>query len=153
MNAVLAAATGVILASLVADVIEDAEVKTGRRSEGLLMSADNLFKKIVSGVGIFVSTAILKAIEFPIGAKRGQVDPEIVHNLGVAFLPTVTVLYGLAIVCLFAFNIDKARHESNLAKLREAAALAEESGLEAEAGSLGGIAGGVSPGGLASTRS
>lgn len=152
LNAVLAAATGVMLASLVADVIEDAEVKTGRRSEGLLLSADNLFKKIVSGVGIFISTAILKAIEFPIGAKRGQVDPDIVHNLGLAFLPTVGVLYGLAILCLFAFNIDRARHESNLAKLRDAAALAEESGLDAEAGGLGGVAGGASPGGLSSAR-
>ena len=153
LNAVLAASTGVILVALVADVIEDAEVKTGRRSEGLLLSADNLFKKIVSGVGIFISTAILRAIDFPIGAKRGQVDPQIVHDLGLAFLPTIGVLFSLAIVCLFAFNIDKAKHESNLAKLRETAALAEEGGVDAEAGGLGGLAGGAAPTGLSSVRS
>ncbi len=153
VNAILAAATGVILVALTSDVIEDAEVKTGRRSEGLLLSADNLFKKIVSGLGIFISTAILKAIEFPIGVKRGEVDPQIVHDLGLAFLPTVTVLYGLAIVCLFAFNIDKAKHEANLAKLSEAAALAEEGGVDQEAGGLGGLAGGAAPEGLRSIRS
>jgi GPH family glycoside/pentoside/hexuronide:cation symporter len=145
LNAAMAVATGVLLVSMTSDVIEDAEVKTGRRSEGLLLSADNLFKKIVSGMGILISGAILKAIEFPAGAKRGQVDPDIVHNLGLAFLPTVGVLYGLAIVCLFAFNIDKAKHEENLAALRDTALQAEAAALEEDPGGLGGIAGGASP--------
>jgi Na+/melibiose symporter-like transporter len=145
LNAAMAIATGVLLVSMTSDVIEDAEVKTGRRSEGLLLSADNLFKKIVSGMGIFISGAILKAIEFPAGAKRGQVDPDVVHNLGLAFLPTVGLLYALAIVCLFAFNIDKARHEENLATLKDTALQAEAAALEEEIGGLGGIAGGVAP--------
>jgi GPH family glycoside/pentoside/hexuronide:cation symporter len=145
LNAAMAVGTGVLLVSMTSDVIEDAEVKTGRRSEGLLLSADNLFKKIVSGMGIFISGAILTAIEFPAGAKRGQVDPDIVHNLGVAFLPTVGVLYSLAIVCLFAFNIDKAKHEENLAKLKDTALQAEAATLEEEAGGLAGIAGGAAP--------
>lgn len=145
LNAAMAVATGVLLVSMTSDVIEDAEVKTGRRSEGLLLSADNLFKKIVSGMGILISGVILKAIEFPAGAKRGQVDPDIVHNLGLAFLPTVGVLYGLAIVCLFAFNIDKAKHEDNLARLKDTALQAQATALEEDAGALGGIAGGAAP--------
>jgi GPH family glycoside/pentoside/hexuronide:cation symporter len=145
LNALMAVATGVMLVSMTSDVIEDAEVKTGRRSEGLLLSADNLFKKIVSGMGIFISGVILKTIEFPAGAKRGQVDPEVVQNLGLAFLPTVGVLYGLAIVCLFAFNIDKAKHEENLATLRDTALRAEVAALEEEPGGLAGIAGGAAP--------
>jgi glycoside/pentoside/hexuronide:cation symporter, GPH family len=118
-NALLAVATGVILLSLVADVIEDAEVKTGRRSEGLLMSADNLFKKLVSGAGILISGFMLKLVEFPVSAKRGQVDPETIQRLGEIYLPTVTVLFGLGILCLFAFNIDRAKHEDNLSILRD----------------------------------
>jgi Na+/melibiose symporter-like transporter len=43
VNGVFAVMTGVLLASMIADVVEDSEVKTGRRSEGLLFSADNLF--------------------------------------------------------------------------------------------------------------
>jgi len=121
INMGLAAATAVLLLSLVADVIEDAEVKTGRRSEGLLLSADNLFKKIVSGVGVFISGWVLVLINFPENAKRGQVDPEILHNMGLAYLPTVGLLYGLGIACLCAFNIDKAKHEDNLRLLSERA--------------------------------
>lgn len=145
LNAAMAVGTGVLLVSMTSDVIEDAEVKTGRRSEGLLLSADNLFKKIVSGMGIFISGAILKAIEFPVGVKRGQLDPEIVHNLGLAFLPTVGVLYGLAIICLFAFNIDKAKHEENLARLKDTALQAEAAALEDDDIGLAGVAGGASP--------
>jgi Na+/melibiose symporter-like transporter len=117
INMALAGGTGVLLVSLVADVIEDAEVKTGRRSEGLLMSADNLFKKLVSGVGVFISGSVLAIIAFPENAKRGQVDPEIIHNMGLIYLPVIGVLFGLGIVSLSFFNIDKAKHEDNLALL------------------------------------
>ncbi|MDP3853461.1 MFS transporter [Phenylobacterium sp.] len=142
INTALAAGTGVILVSLVADVIEDAEVKTGRRSEGLLLSADNLFKKIVSGVGVFIAGSILAFINFPENAKRGAVDPEVIHNLGMIYIPTVGLLYGLGICCLFAFNIDRAKHEDNLRRLRETA---EQAGVVEEAASSTSIAGGVAP--------
>ncbi len=122
VNSGMAVATGVMLVSMVADVVEDAEVKTGRRSEGLLMSADNLFKKIVSGVGIFISGAVLTAVSFPENAARGGVEPEILQNMGLIYLPLVTVLYGMGIVCLSMFNIDKAKHEDNLRVLDEAGA-------------------------------
>ena len=142
VNTALAGGTGVLLVSMIADVIEDAEVKTGRRSEGLLMSADNLFKKMVSGVGVFISGAVLAFVQFPEGAKRGQVDPEIIHNMGLIYIPTVFVLYGLGIVTLSAFNIDKAKHEDNLRRLAE---LADEAGVDEEAGAVPGTAGGASP--------
>jgi len=119
INTALAGGTGVLLVSLVADVIEDAEVKTGRRSEGLLMSADNLFKKLVSGVGVFISGSVLALISFPENAKRGQVDPEIIHNMGLIYLPVIGVLFGLGILSLSFFNIDKAKHEDNLRQLAE----------------------------------
>jgi Na+/melibiose symporter-like transporter len=122
LNGAMATITGVMLVSMVADIVEDAEVKTGRRSEGLLLSADNLLKKIVSGVGVMISGAVLVAVEFPPKAKRGEVDPQILHDLGVAYLPLVASLYGIAILCLLAFNIDKAKHEDNLRKLNELAA-------------------------------
>jgi len=142
VNTGLAAATGVMLLSLVADVIEDAEVKTGRRSEGLLLSAVNLFKKVVSGVGVFIAGTMLTFINFPENARRGQVDPEVIQHLGLVYIPTVGLLYGLGIVCLFAFNIDKTKHEDNLRRLRETA---EQAGTIEEASGATGVAGGIAP--------
>jgi hypothetical protein len=62
-------------------------------------------------------------VEFPKNARKVGVEPDVLHNLAVIYLPTVGLLYGTAIVCLFAFRIDKAKHEDNLQKLKEAAAL------------------------------
>lgn len=125
INATLAASTGVILASIVADVVEDAEVKTGRRSEGLLLSATALMRKIVSSGGPFIATLVLTLVAFPVGAERTEVAPEVLLGLGKAYVPTILGLYGTAIAALFLFNITRQKHEENLSKLREAAALAE----------------------------
>jgi Na+/melibiose symporter-like transporter len=130
INTALAGGTGVLLVSMVADVIEDAEVKTGRRSEGLLMSADNLFKKLVSGVGVFISGSVLALIHFPENAQRGKVDPEIIQSMGLIYLPVIGTLFGLGILSLCAFNIDKTRHEENLRTLRERAGAPPAEALE-----------------------
>jgi GPH family glycoside/pentoside/hexuronide:cation symporter len=44
---------------MMADVVESSELRTGRRSEGLFFSASAFVAKVVSGVGIFISSAIL----------------------------------------------------------------------------------------------
>jgi Na+/melibiose symporter-like transporter len=120
-NGAMAIMTGVMLQSMIADVVEDSEVKTGRRSEGLLFSADNLFKKIVSGVGVFTSGVLLAYVAFPQGAKPGEVDPELLRNLALIYLPTIGGFYAIAITCLFLYRIDKTTHEENLRKLQEGA--------------------------------
>ena len=118
-NGAMAIMTGIMLQSMIADVVEDSEVKTGRRSEGLLFSADNLFKKIVSGVGVFVSGVLLAYVSFPQGAKPGQVDPDLLRNLALIYLPTIGGFYAVAITCLFLYRIDKTTHEENLRKLQQ----------------------------------
>lgn len=118
INATLASATAVLLGAILADVVEDAEVKTGRRSEGLLMSANALFRKMISGTGVFVATAVLAFVNFPDDAKRGGVAPEVLNGLGLAYIPIITGLYGIAIGLLFFYNIDRKKHEANLDHLR-----------------------------------
>ncbi|MFN3521663.1 MAG: MFS transporter [Phenylobacterium sp.] len=146
LNTAMAAGMVVLLLSMVADVVEDAEVKTGRRSEGLLLSADNLFKKMVSGVGVFIAGAILKAVHFPTNAERGAVDPEILRNLALTYLPMAAILYGAAILTIFAFNIDRAKHEENLRIL--AARRAQDAASDgAQAPAAAPATGGLAPAG------
>ncbi|MFC3077427.1 MFS transporter [Phenylobacterium terrae] len=109
--------TGILLSSMLADVVEDSEVRTGRRSEGLLFSADSLLKKTVSGLGVFTSGLLLTFVGFPQDAKPGQVDPEVIRNMAAVYLPIVITLYLAAIATLFAFRLDKSAHEENLRKL------------------------------------
>lgn len=128
--------TGILLSSMIADVVEDSEVKTGRRSEGLLFSADNLFKKMVSGLGVFVAGLLLTAAQFPQGAKPGEVDPEVIRSMAALYLPTVIILYLAAIATLLAFRLDRTSHQENLRKLAAARTEAPPAPEQAQSGAL-----------------
>ena len=122
-NTIFAAMTAVLLASMIADVVEDSEVRTGRRSEGLLLSADSLFKKITSAAGPLIAGLMLGAVHFPTHARRTGVSQDTLRELALIYLPTVAAMYAVAIVCLFLFRLDKTAHEANLRTLSERAAL------------------------------
>ena len=107
----------IIATSMMADVVEDAAVATGQRSEGLLFAANGLIAKCVIGVGTFLSGLILTWISFPQRATPGQVDPAILYHLGIVFVPIVTTFSAIAIAVLLFYDIDRARHLKNVAKL------------------------------------
>ena len=109
--------TSIVLASMLADVVEDSEIGTGRRSEGVFFAARAFVDKSVSGIGIFSSTVLLYLIGFPKGAQPGAIDPSVVRNLGLAYTPTIVVLYLIAVACLSTYRIDRAQHEANLQRL------------------------------------
>lgn len=108
----------VMLGSMIADVVEESELKTGRRSEGLFFSAQAFVAKAVTGLGLFLSGLILAAVHFPQNAKPGAVDPQIIQNLALWYVPVVLLSYGLGIACLCAYRIDRGVHEENLRRLQ-----------------------------------
>jgi GPH family glycoside/pentoside/hexuronide:cation symporter len=112
--------SGILTSSMVADIVEDSEVSTGRRSEGVFVAANSFVQKAVSGIGIFASSLLLGAIGFPRDAKPGQVDPEVVHRLGLVYAPTIVVLYLIALAFLATYRISRRTHEDNLRRLAEA---------------------------------
>ena len=119
--------TGSILfTSMIADVVEDSELKTGRRQEGLFFAAAAFINKAVSGMGIFTSGMIIAAIHFPHGVKPGDVAPGIVRNLGLTYVPVQMVLYGVTVLLLVGYRISRKTHAETLRKLAAAADLVAE---------------------------
>ena len=118
----------VVLSSMVADVAEDQAVRSGARSEGVLFAANGLVPKITTGIGAFLAGLVLNVVHFPTRAAPGSVDPEIVRHLALIYLPCIAVLTGSSIAALSFYKIDRATHERNLERLREAAALASGDG-------------------------
>ena len=110
----------IIATSMMADVVEDAAVSTGQRSEGLLFAANGLIAKCVTGVGTFLSGLILAWISFPQHATPGEVNPTILHHLGVVFVPIVTAFSAISIAVLLLYDIDRTRHQRNVAELESA---------------------------------
>jgi GPH family glycoside/pentoside/hexuronide:cation symporter len=112
--------SGILTSSMVADIVEDSEVSTGRRSEGVFVAANSFVQKAVSGIGIFASSLLLGAIGFPRDAKPGQVDVEVVRRLGLVYAPTIVMLYLIALAFLATYRISRRTHEDNLRRLAEA---------------------------------
>jgi Na+/melibiose symporter-like transporter len=109
--------TAIMISSMMADVVENSELRTGRRSEGLFFSVSAFVTKVVSGMGIFISSAILALVAFPKGAKPGQVAPDVIQNLGVGYIAMVALLYGGAILAVSFYRISKADHEAAVSEL------------------------------------
>ncbi|HSR58280.1 MAG TPA: MFS transporter, partial [Candidatus Binataceae bacterium] len=107
----------IIVTSMMADVVEDAAVSTGQRSEGLLFAANGLISKCVTGVGTFISGLILAWVSFPQHAIQGQVDPAILHHLGMVYVPIYATCSAISIAVLMFYDIDRSTHQQNLERL------------------------------------
>jgi GPH family glycoside/pentoside/hexuronide:cation symporter len=107
----------IIVSSMMADVVEDAAISTGQRSEGLLFAANGLIAKCVTGLGTFLSGLILAWVSFPQHAIQGQVEPAVLRQLGMVFVPLVTTFSAISIAVLMFYDIDRATHQSNIAQL------------------------------------
>lgn len=119
----------VILTSMVADVVEDQQVRSGIRSEGVLFAANGLVPKFTTGFGAFIAGILITLAGFPTGAAPGSVDPDVVHRLALYWLPCSIIFSGGSVVVLSLYRIDRSVHARNVATLAEAAALADETPL------------------------
>lgn len=111
----------ILVGSMMADVVEDAAAKSGVRSEGLLYAANGLLPKFTGGIGAFVGGLLLTLVHFPAHVAKGAVDPTIMRQLVIIYLPLSVILSVIAIAALGLYRIDRDRHERNLRTLEEAA--------------------------------
>jgi len=108
-----------LIAAMIADVVEDSEVKTGRRSEGIFFAANSFAQKAVNGLGVVVAGQILAIIQFPTQAKPGQVPEETLFDLAYIYVPTLLFFYFIALAVLSIYRINREDHSENLRKLAE----------------------------------
>ncbi len=123
----LAIGASILLVSMLADVVEDSELKTGRRSEGLFFAGASFMQKCASGLGLLGSGLILSAAHFPAHAVPGHVAPEIVRNFVLIYLPVTAALYLTAMAIIGLYPITRESHKENLKKLASEVAQAGES--------------------------
>lgn len=126
VGASLTSASWILTPSMIADVVEDSQIRTGRRSEGLFFAGASFLQKSMSGAGVFLSGLILWIVGLPQHAKPGEVDPEIIRNLALIYLPLLALLHLGAVIIISTFSLTRESHEENLRRLAAAA----EPGLE-----------------------
>jgi Na+/melibiose symporter-like transporter len=116
----------VIVTSMLADVVEEVQVKTGRRAEGVLFAADSLLRKFSTSFAVALPGLLLNLVKFPRHATPGHIDPGVLTHLAEIYLPLITALYLCSTSLLMIYRGDRRRHEANLETIAQAAALSEE---------------------------
>lgn len=108
---------GILVSSMVADVVEESELRTGRRSEGTFFAARSFAQKAVSGMGTWSATWILAIISFPEAAVPGEVPEQVLRDLAYVYIPSVAVLYLVFLGFLGAYRISRESHVAHVEEL------------------------------------
>jgi GPH family glycoside/pentoside/hexuronide:cation symporter len=118
-NTACSVSSTILGSSMMADVVEHSEAKTGRRSEGVFFSGSFFIQKCTSGLGIFAAGMVLSIAGFPAAAAPGTVPVETIDRLTLLFI----LLYlGLGFAAAFfyrRFPFGKAEHLARVARLAE----------------------------------
>ncbi len=107
----------ILFSSMIADLVEQSEIKTGRRAEGLFFAAATFIRKMVQGIGVLAAGFVLSLAGFPSGATADNVSDDAVWRLGAYYVPTILVLWMAMIAVISTYELGRKDHERNLREL------------------------------------
>ena len=109
----------ILASSMIADIVEENELKTGRRSEGIFFAGISFMRKLARGSGLFLASLVLAAADLSRNIQPGDLSEETLTMLGAGYSLGLLALWGTAIGFLFRYQISREDHEANLAALEE----------------------------------
>lgn len=99
-----------IVNSMMADVVDEYELKNNQRDEGLFFSSLSFSYKMTVGVGYLVAGLLLKWIAFPAKTSVEDIPQDAIDGLGFIGGPILMMLYLSSIVFILFYTIDKKRY-------------------------------------------
>jgi Na+/melibiose symporter-like transporter len=120
-NAIAYAATGVTSAltpSMIADCTDEHERIYSVRQEGIYYGALSLLTKASSGFGAFMAGIITDITGIGKFAKQSIPDPSALLSFGLIWGPLPLVMGAIAILIIWRYDIDQARHNEILVELK-----------------------------------
>ena len=105
--------------SMIADLVEEAEIKTQRRNEGVFFASVTFVRKVTQGIGAAVAGVLLTLSQFPVGATPDQVPESVLTTFGWLYVPVIFGLWMIMIACLSLYSVDRKKHEANLEALAQ----------------------------------
>lgn len=97
--------------SMMADVVDEYDLKTGNREEGLFFAAMSFAYKCTVGLGYLFAGIILELIAFPKQTAPELVSADKINCLGIIGGPVLFLLYLSSILFILSYPISKARYE------------------------------------------
>ena len=108
---------GVLLDSMMADVVEDSEIATKRRSEGLFYAARGFAAKAISAGGILGAGTIVSLVGLDGIESVDMMTSELRQDLASMFLPLFCGLNLIALYVVSRYRITRDDHAANLVAL------------------------------------
>ena len=108
----------ILMRSMLQDSVDENDLRTGVRQEGVFVSAMAFTGKAVSGFGNLLGGIALQWIDFPTRAAAAAVSPSKIALLGWAVGPAAMVLQLAALGVLYRYPITRARYAEIAVALR-----------------------------------
>ncbi|MEO1188320.1 MAG: MFS transporter [Pseudomonadota bacterium] len=106
-----------LAASMVTDIVEESELKTGRRSEGTFFAGITFIRKLSQGIGVLTASLILAAASIAPGTRVEDASPASVASLGWGYATTLLTVWMLMIFAISFYRISREDHARNLEAL------------------------------------
>lgn len=104
-------------AAMLADLVEQAELRTGRRSEGIFFAASTFIRKTVQGLGVITAGFVLALADFPKGVDPSQVSDQALWRFGAYYVPAILALWMAMMAVMSTYKLNRGDHEENLRQL------------------------------------
>ncbi|EMD82829.1 MFS transporter [Pacificimonas flava] len=111
--------SAILVHAMVGDVVEESQLSTGRRTEGLFYAANTFMQKAVSGIGVFAAGLLVAAVGLEPGTDPATLEAGVAQDLALIYVPMLVFLYVAGAACLLFYKIDRTSHEANLRALEE----------------------------------
>ena len=106
----IAVIQGIIGSSVIADVLDDHELRTHYRQEAMFNAALSFSGKAISSVGIIISGLILDLIDLPRGVAPADIAPGTIARLGLVVGICIPLLHLLPISLITRYKLTRRAH-------------------------------------------
>lgn len=104
--------------SMLADVVEDDAVGSGRHNAGIYFSAASFSAQCATGLGILAAGIVLETSQFPAGVDPADVTRAMTDSLIAHYVPMVLGLWAVGCAIIAFYPITEAKHLANVERLR-----------------------------------
>lgn len=107
----------IVLDSMLTDTIDENELITGQREEGLFFAARAFCTKASYGIGAFIAGLSLDIIKFPKQAEPSTVPMEAITKLAILAGPVCMLLFMATVLISNAYPLNQKRYQEIVTKL------------------------------------
>jgi Na+/melibiose symporter-like transporter len=109
----------ITFSSMLADIVDEHELRTGKRQEGIFVSALSFTAQATTGLGGLFAGVALDLVDFPKGAQVGTVAADTIFKLGTVVGPGLMVLHLLSLLFISRYRITRDYHQQIVTQLTQ----------------------------------